>query len=282
MISTISTCSEYDYEIVFACAAENPGVFLSDKREMLLMDPGENFECIVRDNDNEVRFQCVVSQEGIMCRNRNKCDLISIATSPQGVYVSIEGKGGCQVAKIKRGKTLSRIKSQVTLLTNEDRHALCISTRALVTDVPILKQSLYVINDKRNIIKIVTKTNRTTVATIQRAQQRYYLYIEPNIDACFISALASYLLRRKIFGDNMPEVLERRGNFITRRTRRLSMSFKKIRRNNSSEEATRRKTIISGSSEAQANGASRSGEPARSSGRSGEGSLSKDRHMTYG
>ena len=39
---------------------------------------------------------------------RNKCDLISIASSPQGVYVSIEGKGGCQVAKIKRGKTLSR------------------------------------------------------------------------------------------------------------------------------------------------------------------------------
>lgn len=160
----------------------------------------------------------------------------------------------------------------MNLLTNEDRHALCISTRTLVTDVPILKQALYVINDKRNIIKIVTKTNRTTVATIQRAQQRYYLYIEPNIDACFISALASYILRRKIFGDNMPEVLERRGNFITRRTRRLSMSFKKIRRSTRGEESMKQ---ISGSEEP--------GAATRSSGRSGyDGSLNRERHMTFG
>ena len=111
--------------------------------------------------------------------------------------------------------------------------------------IPLLKQSLAVFKQRRNILKIVTKTDKIPVAALQKemASQRYWLHIEPNIDSCFVSAIAAYLLRKKIFGDKLPKILKTPGNSFSKRARRLSLSLRRIKRPKSQFSTTNNASI---------------------------------------
>lgn len=198
-------------------------------------------ECTITDNeDGEVQFSCVLSQDGIVCRNyRTMLDIVSIGcmqqetpNDPIGVYYTIEGFKDGQIARIRKGKTFSRTKYHLTLVTDADRNMLVSMPAASASypstaPLPILKQSLVVQREWGNILKIRTKSNNLPIATIQKemSSKRYWLHLEPNVDSCFVSAISAYILRRKIFGDKLPKGMKG-NNGIVRRARRLSQSLR--------------------------------------------------------
>lgn len=197
-------------------------------------------ECTITDNDDgEIQFSCVLSQEGIVCRNyRSMLDIVSIGSiqhltddDPIGIYYTIEGFKDGQIARIRKGNTFSRVKYQLNLVTPEDRKmvlSLPNNSQSPNSPLPVLKQSLVVHREWGNILKIRTKTSNFPIATIQKEMNsmRYWLHLEPNVDCCFVSAVAAYVLRKKIFGDKLPKVLKTQNGF-TRRARRLSISFRR-------------------------------------------------------
>ena len=124
-----------------------------------------------------------------------------------------------------------RIKYHLNLVSDTDHRmllALPNSSQSRTAPLPLLKQSLVVYREWGNILKIRTKSGNLPVATIQKemSSMRYWLHLEPHADSCFVSAIASYLLRRKIFGDRLPKVLKTSGS-LAKKARRLSLSFKR-------------------------------------------------------
>ena len=124
-----------------------------------------------------------------------------------------------------------RVKYQLNLVTPEDRKMVLSrpnNSQSPNSPLPVLKQSLVVHREWGNILKIRTKTSNFPIATIQKEMNsmRYWLHLEPNVDCCFVSAVAAYVLRKKIFGDKLPKVLKTQ-NCFTGRARRLSISFRR-------------------------------------------------------
>jgi len=230
-----------DYEYVFDCPTVQAEQYVRQTRRTLMLDGlSDKCECTITDNDDgEIQFSCVLSQEGIVCRNyRSMLDIVSIGSiqhldddDPIGIYYTIEGFKDGQIARIRKGNTFSRVKYQLSLVTPEDQKmvlSLPNNSHSPNSPLPLLKQSLVVHREWGNILKIRTKTSNFPIATIQKEMNsmRYWLHLEPNVDSCFVSAIAAYILRKKIFGDKLPKVLKTQNSFA-RRARRLSISFRR-------------------------------------------------------
>jgi hypothetical protein len=197
--------------------------YLSTKRQTLILEgSSEKKECTVTDfADGEVKFSCISRQDGVVCRSyKSMMDIVTVGREDNfiGIFRSIDGFKDGLLARVRKG-SFGKVRYEVDLITPAEKTRIITSIAkepirktAFVTPAdPEVMKSL-VVYKKAGSLKIRDKSSKVPIATLRRDGSsgkiaKYWLHIEPRVDSCFASVTAVYALRKKFFGDNLPDIL---------------------------------------------------------------------------